>query len=255
MATYTFSSLVEARNPIGLKIFLDAGYIPKHIDYFAVLVNYDHNVEECKEIIRVIGAHPTTQLPYFKHLINFALFHIFSTFMEGVERIESDIEFNQFIYEAIPHMKSGTRQFILGNHDAGNDVSFDDYPIVDLVDRLLKSERADLSNPPEVTLDYILNENELFVYNIYCRAKFNPMKYDIRPLVHASNQPILNYLLKVMDINTQNSSGETALIYMSKHYNRYNSKQIQQLLLSDADPSIKDKQGHDAKYYLANKST
>lgn len=237
---HTFHSLIEARNPTGLEIFLDGGYKPKYIDYHLVLNNYDHQVEACKEIVRVIGHHPATRNEYLLYIINFAQFYLLHTFMEGVERIESDQEFNQVIYKAIPKLRDGMRQFILSNNDGDqeNRVSFDDYPIVEIVDRLLRSPRVDLSNPPEDLLQHIMSEPNLQVYNIYTRAGYQPYKYDIRPIVYARSDEILNYLLQVININTRNKDGETALTFLAKKNDRDAKDKIMKLIKLGANQSI-----------------
>jgi hypothetical protein len=245
---HTFLSLIAARNPVGLEIFLDAGYNPSHLEYHQILIDYDHQVEECREIIRVISSHPTTRNRYFSFIMNFAQFHLLHTVMEGVERIQSDTDLNNFIFRAIPQIRDGVRQFILLNNH--HKVSHDDYPIVQIVDRLLRSKRIDLSNPPENVLKCIMTEPNLGVYNLYARSHYRPQNYDIQAIVNANNEPILNYVLTVININTQNKDGETALIFILKRGKQYYDQyMINRLLMLGADPSIVDNTGHDANYY------
>ena len=189
--------------------------------------------------------------------MQFASFHMLSYFMEGVESIESDSLFNEFIFKAIRDRNEGIRQFILGNQLYKVEVSRDDYPLESIMARFLQSDRVNLSNPPKDIVETILHETNLDIYKMYIAAKFNPSKYGVKPLLDAGTTGIFEYLLSngIVDINATDANGQTVLINLCKVYRHENLPLIELLYNHGVDIRLIDHDGHDAVYYLEKQLT
>ena len=244
----SFRTALENNDHELAKSILDNGYIPNHAEYYSYI--YSHDVEGSLKLLHVLAFHPTTRIKYFKFIINFALFHILSPFMDAVETNENDQEFHDFIYQAIDYRDEGRRQFILGNRDRGIQVEHEDYPIELITARILKSERVNLANAPDNIVNIVLGDDYLENFRVYVKAGFNFGKYGGRTLINTRSIEIFEARIPYVDVNVVDKKGETVLIKYCKEYSHNNNERITLLVKHGANVKILDNEGHDCIYYL-----
>lgn len=224
---------------------LNSGYNISIIDLVQI-IEHCQNQDNFPPSVNLCIFHLNSREKFITIIFEFAMFgKPFDQYLNSIETIKSDTEFNELVQIALLHRYDGMRHYIHQGYHR------DEYPIQMIVDRLLVSPRVNLVNPPQRVVDSLLKESKLDIFKQFISKGFRPNNYYFTPLL-THDPKMREFLYTMIDVNVKNPSGETALIKIAKRYNHSLDKHlIADLLEHGAEPSIRDNLGRDTHYYLS----